>query len=191
MMAPPPPCPYDHLLVDRDGVLNREHDGWVTDVASWEWEHNAVEGLTAVGRLGITVSVVTNQSCIGRGVATEEEVDRLHAWLAVELRGLGVEVAGVHVCPHAPRDACGCRKPAPGLVRSAIASRPVPARRCLVLGDDTRDIEAGRSAGTAMALVRTGKGTSAVHPPDVPRFDDLLHFADWLGSGAPMGRAVP
>lgn len=172
----------DHVVLDRDGVLNRELDhGPVTDPSQWEWEHGAVDGLRLLSREGVLLSVVTNQSCIGRGSVDRSSVDALHRWMVAELETFGVEMAGVHICPHAPEDGCGCRKPAPGLLLDALTAVGVPPASTLLVGDDVRDVQAGRSADTAVALVRTGKGCrSTAVLPEVPVFDDLSVLADHL-----------
>ena len=41
----------------------------------------------------------------------------------------GGSIDGVFVCPHAPDDGCDCRKPAPGLIRAAIAASGIDAGR--------------------------------------------------------------
>jgi histidinol phosphatase-like enzyme len=59
------------------------------------------------------------------------------------------------VCPHAPDEGCGCRKPAPGLVRRACGELGVDPTRCLMVGDIGADVEAARAAGVSAYLVPT------------------------------------
>jgi len=155
--APRPP--FEHLLVDRDGVLNVEAaHGWVVDDAGWDWEPGALEALSSLAAAGVGVSIVTNQSCIGRGVASAAQVAALHDRVAQEVHErCGLDVT-VYVCPHTDQDACGCRKPAPGLLLQAIDDHQLRPAAVLMVGDAERDLEAGRRAGVATALVRTGKG---------------------------------
>ncbi|MFM7069196.1 MAG: HAD-IIIA family hydrolase, partial [Actinomycetes bacterium] len=149
-----------HVLVDRDGVLNRElGDGWVTSLGEWAWEEGAVEALRRLAEAGIGISVVTNQSCIGRGTATAADVERLHEEIAAQLRASIGVTPTFFVCPHAPDDGCSCRKPLPGLLRTAISQSGSAASNTVMIGDDLRDLRAGRAAGVATALVRTGKGS--------------------------------
>lgn len=182
-----------HVLVDRDGVLNREAEsGWIIHPDEWVWERGAVDGLRRLTDAGCAVSVVTNQSCIGRGLATAAEVDHLHRWMSAELRRHGVELAGVHVCPHRPEDRCACRKPEPGLLLAALGTSGVERGAAIMVGDDVRDLEAGRSAGTNVALLRTGKGsTVGVLPTDLDVFDDLWAFSEWLVGRRAAGGVVP
>ena len=67
------------------------------------------------------------------------------------------------VCPHAPADGCGCRKPRPGLVLAAAAALGVPAERCVVIGDIGADVGAARAAGARAVLVPT----TATRPEEV------------------------
>lgn len=166
-----------HAILDRDGVLNREaEEGWLSTPEQWEWEQGSLEALQRLSRAGLKISVVSNQSGIGRGVVSRDEVDRLHRWLAEKLAAQGVELSGIYICPHAPDEGCDCRKPLPGLVRQAIDESGVPPERSILIGDDKRDLEAGQAAGVRTALVLTGKGDLVRDQiePDTLVFRNLL-----------------
>ena len=151
--------PIWHLILDRDGVLNREAEsGWLSSPEQWVWEQGSLEALERLARAEIKISVVSNQSGIGRGAVSREEVDALHRWLESELADRGVRLVGIFICPHAPGDGCDCRKPLPGLVRQAIDRSGVPSGESMLIGDDIRDLEAGAAAGVRVAMVLTGKG---------------------------------
>lgn len=151
-----------HVLVDRDGVLDREPaEGWISDIAEWTWEDGALDGLRALAAAGIRVSVVTNQSGVGRGVVPAAALETVHGWLGDQLRALGLDLVGVHACPHAPDSGCRCRKPAPGLLLDAIAASGLRREQTVLVGDAERDIAAARAAGIRSVLVRTGKGAAA------------------------------
>ena len=59
------------------------------------------------------------------------------------------------VCPHAPGDGCGCRKPAPRLVQQAAADLGVDPADCVVIGDIGADAGAAYAAGARAILVPT------------------------------------
>jgi len=167
----------EHVILDRDGVLNRELDGdWLSSPSQWEWEEGSLQALQRLTRAGVKISVVSNQSGIGRGVVSRRDVDELHEWLKMELAASGVELAGIYICPHAPGDGCDCRKPLPGLVHQAIDPSGIAKQRSILIGDDQRDLEAGEAAGVRVALVRTGKGKSVQDQvdPNTLVFNDLL-----------------
>jgi D-glycero-D-manno-heptose 1,7-bisphosphate phosphatase len=150
-----------HLILDRDGVLNRERAEGVFDVAAWQWERGALAGLEALAEHGLRVSVATNQSAIGRGLVAAEDVEAVHEWLAGELRSLGIDLVGIFSCPHAPDHGCRCRKPRPGLVEQAVAASAIETTATALVGDARRDLEAGAAAGVRTILVATGKGATA------------------------------
>jgi D-glycero-D-manno-heptose 1,7-bisphosphate phosphatase len=94
---------------------------------------------------------VSNQSGVGRGLVTRKQVDAVNRRVE-ELLG-PIEVWAV--CPHAPGEGCGCRKPAPGLVRRAADALGVDPERCALVGDIGADIGAARAAGARAVLVPT------------------------------------
>lgn len=170
--------PVRHLIVDRDGVLNRERaSGWVTEPDQWIWEEGSLEALRLLAESDIRVSVATNQSCVGRGIATREQVDQVHLMLRDQAEAAGGRIAGVYVCPHAPGGLCGCRKPRPDLLLEAMRDSRIPAGETAFVGDAGRDLEAGRAAGIRVMLVRTGKGRETeehLTQDGVTVFDNLL-----------------
>ncbi|MGW7101738.1 HAD-IIIA family hydrolase [Streptomyces sp. NPDC054838] len=140
------------VLFDRDGTLVADvpYNGDPRRVVPMP---TAREAVAAVRALGIPVGVVSNQSGVARGLLTRSQV------LAVRERvdGLFGPFAVWAVCPHGPRDACGCRKPAPGLVLAACRYLGVCAGRTVVIGDIGADLGAARAAGARGVLVPTGR----------------------------------
>ncbi len=102
---------------------------------------------------GLRLAVVSNQSGIGRGFITAEQVDAVNRRID-ELLG---PFAGFFVCPHAPEDRCECRKPKPKLILDAARALGVDPASCVVVGDRESDVEAARNAG-AVPLKVEGPG---------------------------------
>ena len=174
------PVRVRHVIVDRDGVLNREIIGsWLLKPRDWQWESGSRKAMRLLASRGLAITIATNQSCIGRGLVARETVDQLHTWLADEITRSGASILGILVCPHAPEEGCLCRKPKPGLILEAVRGSGVAPEETCVIGDDLRDIEAARAAGLSAVLVRTGKGmeAAALLGGSVPIFDDLLDAA--------------
>lgn len=92
---------------------------------------------------GLRLAVVSNQSGIGRGLITAEQVDAVNRRID-ELIG---PFAGFFICPHDPNDACDCRKPKPKLILDAARALGVDPAACVVVGDRESDVEAARNAG--------------------------------------------
>ena len=173
---------YRHLILDRDGVLNREADsgGYVLAPEQFVWLPGALEALATLHRAGLYLTVATNQSGVGRGLMTLAQLEAIHARMRAEASRHGGPLDAVLFCPHAPDERCDCRKPAPGMIHEALARSGFAAAETLVIGDAQRDIEAASRAGVAAALVRTGKGSKTeahLRGATIPVYDDLAQFA--------------
>jgi D-glycero-D-manno-heptose 1,7-bisphosphate phosphatase len=182
------PTTFRHLVLDRDGVLNREpaDGGYVRAPEEFHWLPGALEGLSILRRAGVRLTVATNQAGVGRGLLSASQLAEVHAHMQAQADAAGAALDAVLVCPHAPEARCLCRKPAPGLMLAAIARSGLTASETLVVGDDVRDLEAARRAGLAAALVRTGKGRQTeaqLSGTDVVTYDDLLQLALALTTG--------
>jgi len=136
------------LFVDRDDTLIRN--------VPYNSEPEQVELLPGVARAlqwvreaGIRIVVVSNQSGVARGHHTEDDVRAVNAQMREELQSGGADVDGIYWCPHADDAGCDCRKPEPGLLLRAARELDIDLGRSLMVGNAQRDLEAGRSAGTA------------------------------------------
>jgi HAD superfamily hydrolase (TIGR01662 family) len=140
------------VLFDRDGTL-------VEDVpynADPDRVRVVAGARAAIARCRaerLPVAVVTNQSAIGRGLATESQVDGIHARVETLVGPIGEWL----VCPHAPEVDCSCRKPKAGLVLAAAERLRVDPSRCVVVGDIGTDVEAAHAAGARSVLVPTAE----------------------------------
>jgi histidinol-phosphate phosphatase family protein len=163
------------VLFDRDGTL--VHDvPYNGDPGRVEPVAGAREALERLRRAGIPTAVVSNQSGVGRGLLSRADVEAVNRRIEELLGPLGPWL----VCPHAPEDACACRKPAAGLVLRAAAELGVDPRRCAVVGDIGADVLAARAAGARAVLVPNGatrreEVTAAPEvAPDLPSAVSLL-----------------
>ncbi len=138
------------VLFDRDGTLVKDvpYNGNPDLV---ELQSGARHVLDTLRARGIRVGVVTNQSGVGRGKLTKDDVNAVNARIE-ELLG---PIGAFQVCPHTEDEACDCRKPAPGLITAAAASLGAHPRHCVVIGDIGSDVEAARNAGAQGILVPT------------------------------------
>ncbi|TDC28304.1 HAD-IIIA family hydrolase, partial [Micromonospora sp. KC213] len=100
---------------------------------------------------GLRLAVVTNQSGLARGLFTAAQLRAVNARVE-ELLG---PFDSWQICPHDERAGCGCRKPAPGMVRAAARALGTTADRCVLVGDIGADMTAAGAAGAAAVLVPT------------------------------------
>ncbi len=151
------------VLLDRDGVINVDHEGYVTSWSQFRLLPGVLEGLCQLTAAGYRLAVVTNQAVVGRGLASAAEVEELNARMVSALAEGGARIDAVLCCPHAPEEGCVCRKPQPGLLIEAGRRLGVAPTDTCVIGDWVDDIAAARAAGCAVPiLVLTGRGRRAL-----------------------------
>jgi HAD superfamily hydrolase (TIGR01662 family) len=140
----------DLVLFDRDGTL--VHDvPYNGDPALALPVPRARQSIDRLRQRGVRVGVVTNQSGIGGGRLTRAQVEGVNRRVEELLGPFDVW----QMCPHTVDDGCGCRKPAPGMVKQACAQLDVDPARCVVIGDIGRDVDAAEAAGASAVLVPT------------------------------------
>jgi len=168
------------VLFDRDGTLVHDvpYNGDPEKVVPVPGARRALRRLRAAG---VPAGVISNQSGVGRGLISAEQVARVNRRVEELLGPFGAWA----LCCHRPEDGCGCRKPAPGLVLRAAAQLGADPRRCVVIGDIGADVEAARAAGARGILVPT----PATRPEEVeaapevaPNLESAVELA--LGGGA-------
>lgn len=152
------------VFLDRDGTINEEKN-YLHRVEDFEFIPGAPEAIRCLKEAGFLVVVVTNQSGVGRGYYSMEDVDTLHRHIQAELARIGASIDGFYVCPHHPsegvgdyRQDCDCRKGNPGMLLQAAAEHHVDLTRSFMVGDKVADVEAGERAGCTPLLVMTGYG---------------------------------
>lgn len=168
------------VLLDRDGVINRDSPSYIRTVDDWEPLPGSLEAIVALRAAGYPVAVCTNQAGIARGLIRPADLAAIHDQLRRQLEAMGGGLDGIFHCPHGPDDGCECRKPAPGLLLSACAQLGVPPEQAVFIGDSARDLTAGRRAGARVLLVRTGNGQATLdagEATDVAVYDDLAAAA--------------
>jgi len=137
------------LLLDRDGVLNRRIAGGY--VLRYEDAEVNVPLMRALGeRFGsapFPVAIVSNQSCVGRGLLAVDALRTIMARFVSELERHGLRLDAWYCCPHAPEANCTCRKPGPALVSAALAGAGAVAGLSTLIGDAPSDMAAARAAG--------------------------------------------
>lgn len=170
------------VILDRDGVINRDSPDFVKNAAEWQPLPGSLEALGVLTRAGCTVCVASNQSGLGRGLFSREALYGMHRKLRRLAAARGGRIARIVFCPHRPEENCDCRKPEPGLLLRLAAMFGVELEGVPVVGDSLRDIEAAAAAGARPVLVLTGNGRKtqkalARAGRPVETYENLLAFA--------------
>lgn len=149
----------------------------------------AAQALGRLRALGIPAGVVSNQSGIGRGLITADQVAAVNARVEELLGPFDVW----EVCPHVAGDGCACRKPHPGMLFSATRRLGVDPARTVYIGDIGADMAAAAAAGCRGILVPTEItlpeeiAAAPVVAPDITRAVALCleDFAGLAPAGGP------
>ena len=151
------------VIFDRDGVLNVD-TGYAYDPAKLEWMPGARAAVARVNRAGVLALIATNQSGIGRGYYTEDQMHGFHDEMIRQLEAEGARIDRIYFAPHhedAPEDHYRVadhpdRKPNPGMLLRGLAEFGVEPDDAIMIGDKETDMEAARRAGVAGFLYRGG-----------------------------------
>ena len=97
------------VFLDRDGVINVKAAPGEYILLEWEafrFRPDAVASLLALNDAGWPLIVVSNQSCVGRGLLTADALVGIMEAMTAALHDAGIPLAAWYCCPHAPGDGC-------------------------------------------------------------------------------------
>jgi D-glycero-D-manno-heptose 1,7-bisphosphate phosphatase len=156
------------VFLDRDGVIN--DGGQINRPEEVIVFPRAAGAIIRLKAAGYAIVVVTNQGGLGEDFdgqvlwrhapLNRRDLENIHQEMLRQL-GPGAEPDLIKVCPHATFLNCSCRKPKPGLIRSAARELDLALDGSYLVGDRTTDLEAALAAGVQPILVLTGDGQSA------------------------------
>lgn len=148
------------ILLDRDGVINRNRADYVLSWEQFLFLPGARWALRRLRTANVPVAIVTNQSAINRGIVTADAVDALHTQMLAAIERAGGGRPPIYTCPHRPDERCPCRKPRPGLLLAACADLGVNPTDAWFIGDSLTDMQAAAACNCPRTLVLTGNGLS-------------------------------
>jgi len=144
------------VFLDRDGVINRRRPDHVRRWEEFEFLPGTLDALTQLRAADATVVVVTNQSAVGRGLMTLDDLRAIHRQMLRQIEAAGGHISAIYACPHAPADACLCRKPRPALLERAASELAIDLSASIMVGDSATDVQAARAAGVKPVFVNDG-----------------------------------
>jgi D-glycero-D-manno-heptose 1,7-bisphosphate phosphatase len=172
------------IILDRDGVINRDSDAFIKSPDEWIPIPGSLEAIARLNQAGYRVAVATNQSGVARGLLDIVTLNAIHQKLHTAAQQAGADIDAIFFCPHAAIDNCDCRKPKPGMLRAIGKRFNVSLNGVPTVGDSLRDLQAGFVAGCTPYLVLTGKGEATRNkgglPPGTLIFENLSAVADHL-----------
>ncbi len=174
------------IFLDRDGTIIEEK-GYICHLSQSAVFPFAGEAVSRMNAAGFKVIGISNQSAIGRGICTVEQVEQVHADIQEILLKEEAVIHGFYYSPFHPeavvsqyRKEHAWRKPRPGMLLQAGDDFDIHLPASYMIGDSVIDIQAGQQAGCKTILVLTGKGRQTreelVHKGIVPNLvtDNIL-----------------
>jgi D-glycero-D-manno-heptose 1,7-bisphosphate phosphatase len=149
------------IFIDRDGVIN-EHiaGGYVLRQDEFRWLPGAIDSLRRLSETGLPLFVVSNQSCVNRGLLERAALAGIMSAMVATLREGGVPCDGWICCPHRPDEGCPCRKPGAAMLERIATVRGVRLDESILIGDSPSDVEAAHNARARGVLVERNSPAS-------------------------------
>lgn len=174
------PC----VFFDRDGVANLpppDEQRYVMRPEDLHIMPGFVETLRVALAKGYRAVLITNQSGISRGRMTHSDLERIHGKLLNHLQTEGLDLHDIFVCDSSD-DAHPNRKPNPGMILDAAKKHGLDLARSWMVGDQEKDVEAGRRAGVGKtAKIRANPGNTKA---DL-WLPSMLELARWFEQNLP------
>ena len=173
------------VFLDRDGTIIEEKD-YLSDPDHVVIFPGAGEALKRLRGAGFKLLIVTNQSGIGRGYYTIEDMRRVNTRLIADLERSGVRIEKIYFAPEAPEQPSRGRKPSPQFLFDARDEFGIDLSESFMVGDKLSDLECGWNAGVKRSiLVRTGYGFEheRVHAPKLGQtkvVNNVVEAAEWI-----------
>ena len=173
------------VFLDRDGTLIAEKN-YLHQPEQVEIFPGTGRALKRLGDAGFRLIIVSNQSGVGRGYFTMDDVNRVNIHLVRELAREGVHLDKIYIAPEAPDQPSRGRKPSPQFLFDARDEFQLDLSCSYVIGDKLIDLEAGWNAAVRRCLlVRTGYGAELERATpgklrEAVVVDNLAAAVDWI-----------
>jgi D-glycero-D-manno-heptose 1,7-bisphosphate phosphatase len=158
------------VLLDRDGVINRERNDYTFRIEDFEILPDVIKALQLLQKAGYLLVIISNQSGIGRGLFKIEDTEKMHAYLLKELKKENIRIEEIYYCVHHPEtSSCICRKPDSVNVEKALARFDIDPLFSYFIGDKERDVLAGEKVGVKGILMESNSSLVEAIQPCIKR----------------------
>ena len=135
-----------YVVLDRDGTLIDLIDH-LSNLNQVSIKGDAVKSLNNLLDSGFKLGIISNQSVIGRGLATSDQVEKINMYISNYFSKFKINFEFFLICPHTPKNKCDCRKPKEGLGLAAMRKYGFSSGECYYIGDKCSDMEFAHNLG--------------------------------------------
>lgn len=151
------------IFLDRDGVINHERGEHTFRLEDFIINKGLFEALISLKEKKFIFIIITNQSGIGLGKYTIEQMNLCHNYLQLEAEKNNIHFEEIYFCPHHPSVSnCLCRKPDSLLLEKAINKYNIDINKSWFIGDKQRDIEAANKVGVKSILIQSNQNINEI-----------------------------
>jgi len=171
------------LFLDRDGVINKRLiDDYVRAWEQFEFNPGVKEAFKVFSDLFVRIIVVSNQQGVGKGLMTEDDVNKVNNRMVSEIEASGGKIDAAFYCPALESEKSFNRKPNIGMALQARKRFPeIRFRQSIMVGDSLSDMIFGKRLGMKTVFL-------SAHLPHIRKgyktinyvFPDLQSFAKSL-----------
>ena len=159
---------YVAVFLDRDDTIVPD-PGYISSPDQVTLMPGVGEALAKLSGLGLKLVLVTNQSGIARGMLTEDDLEKIHTKLKRLLADHDVSLDAIYYCPYHPdgivdeyKKESDMRKPEAGMLFKAATDMNIDLEMSWMVGNSTRDVEAGKKAKCKTILVKPPSSTAQI-----------------------------
>jgi len=154
------------IFLDRDGVLlNDAGRYYIYKTDDIIINNGVIDALKRITNLGFLLVVISNQGGIAKQIYTKEDVEKIHSELKRQFKIEGIDIKEYYYCPHhSDVEKCLCRKPEPLLIEKALARFNIDPNKSFMIGDNKRDIDAGKKVGLSCIKIKPNQNLLDVLP---------------------------
>ena len=152
------------VIFDRDGTLI-DHVHHLVDLSQVKIKSDAIPALKLLRDFGFKFGLITNQSVVGRGLASLTQVEEINSYITEYFMNDDLNFEFFWMCPHIPEDNCSCRKPNIDLGKKAINQYDILLESSYFIGDQETDMQFGDNLGLIPVQITevSNKSKIAVH----------------------------
>ena len=120
---------YDCIFLDRDGTLNPD-PGYINNLKDYKFYDFTIPALRLMSKQTNQFCIVTNQSGVGRGLVSIENLRSINNFIKKELKRNGITLIDIYMCFDHPDNASNYRKPGLGMFIDAQNDHNLNLSKC-------------------------------------------------------------